>query len=409
MKLWLKILIALGLGIATGLIVGPQAEALEPIGKIFMQMINMIIVLLVLASMTVGITRINDPKKLSRVGTKTLALFIFTTVISIFIGLGFAYFFQPGIGFPLESQGPLETGKTFDFGQMLISIIPTNPFASLVEGNMIQIIVFSLFLGISISFSGEKGRPLRELIESLAEIMYKLTGIVMEFSPIGVFAIMASVSGKFGGSVLILLAKLVWVYYLGAFLHLIVIFGGILLLFAKLHPLPFFRGMWDAVVMAFSTGSSSATLPVSMLCCEKMGISKNVCSFVLPLGCTINMNGTAMFQALSAIFVAQAYGINLDMYHVVSIVITATLSAIGTAGIPGSGLIMLIGVLASAGLPKEAVILIAGIDRIRDMIGTVLNILGDAVVAAVVAKQEGELDESLYYRTDTLTLEESEG
>lgn len=409
MKLWVKILIALILGIGTGIILGPRAEYLKPIGTIFLNLISMIIVPLVLASMTIGITSIHDPQKLGRVGLKTLALYLMTTLIAIVIGISFAKFFGTGQGLELASTvKEIKNIETPTLSEIFLSVIPKNPFLSLVEGNILQIIVFSIFLGISINFAGEKGKPLLEVLESLADVMYRLTSIVMEFSPIGVFAIMAWVSGSFGTKVLVPLTQFVATYYFACLVHVLVVFCG-LLWFSGLNPWPFFRGMGDAIMMAFSTSSSSATLPVSMHCVQKnLGVSKNITNFVLPLGSTVNMNGAAIFQGMSAIFVAQAYGIELDWYSLVTLVVTATLSAIGAAGIPGTGFIMLSAVFTSVGLPPEGLTLLAGIDRIREMASTVLNVLGDAVCAVYVARQEGELDERQYYHEDLVELEGSD-
>ena len=311
MKLWVKILIALGLGIVVGLIMGPSAEFLKPIGTAFLNLISMIIVLLVFSSMTVGITSIHDPQKLGRVGLKTLGLYAATTLAAIAIGVVFAKIFQPGLGLDLQTTGSIEIPPSPPLSEILLAIIPSNPIGALAHGNVLQIIVFSLFMGISINFAGEKGKPLLELLESLADVMYRLTSIVMEFSPIGVFAIMASVTGTFGISILLPLAKFLTAYYVACLFHLIFVFGGILWLVAKLNPLPFFKGMGDAIMVAFSTSSSSATLPVSMHCAQKnLGVSKNMTCFILPLGSTINMNGAAIFQGMSAIFVSQAYGIH---------------------------------------------------------------------------------------------------
>jgi DAACS family dicarboxylate/amino acid:cation (Na+ or H+) symporter len=409
MKLWVKILIAVMLGVIAGWMLGPNAEVLKPIGTIFLSLINMIIVPLVLSSMIVGITSIHDPQKLSRVGLKTLFLYLITTIIAIGLGIVFGKVFQPGQGMGLQATQAIAVQEAPSLTQILLSIIPSNPVASLAEGNVLQIIIFAIFLGISINFAGEKGKPLIEFFESLADVMYRLTSIVMEFSPIGVFAIMAWVAGSFGMTVLIPLLKFLATYYAACLLHVLVVFCGILYFLAKLNPLPFFRGMGDAIMVAFSTCSSSATLPVSMHCAQKnLGVSKNITSFVLPLGSTINMNGAAIFQGMSTIFVAQAYGISLDFQNLLMIVLTATLSSIGAAGIPGTGFIMLTVVFTSVGLPIEGLALLAGIDRIREMISTVLNILGDAVVAVYIAKQEGELDESQYNHETLVELEGSD-
>ncbi len=409
MKLWVKILIALFLGVITGFVLGPKAEILKPIGSIFLSLINMIIVLLILSSMTVGITSIHDPQKLGRVGLKTLAIYLSTTAAAIVIGLLFAQVFKPGSGMNLVRVGDLTLQQAPGISKILLSIIPSNPVASLVEGNVLQIIVFSIFLGISINFAGEKGKPLLEFLESLADVMYRLTSIIMEFAPYGVFAIMASVTGTFGAGVLMRLLGFLVVFYSASIVHVLIVFIPILWFLARLHPWYFFKGMGDAIMVAFSTSSSSATLPVSMHCVqENLGVSKNISSFVLPLGSTINMNGAAIFQGMAVMFIAQAYGIELGWYSLLTIVVTATLSSIGAAGIPGSGFIMLSVVFSSVGLPIEGLMILAGIDRIREMGSTVLNILGDAICAIYIAKQEGELDERQYYHEELVELEASD-
>lgn len=409
MKLWLKILIAMIIGITVGSIIGPKAEYLKPFGTIFLSLINMIIVLLVLSSMTVGITSIHDPQKLSRVGLKALSLYFITTVIAIGLGLFLAKTIQPGHGLSLKTANTADVvlEETPRLSELIISLIPHNPIASLVEGNVLQIIVFAVFLGIAINFAGEKGRPLKELMESLSDVMYRLTAIVMEFSPIGVFAIMAWVSGTFGIAVLLPLLKFLFTYYFACIIQVVVVYCGLLWFFARLHPLPFFRGMGDAIMMAFSTCSSAATLPVLMHCVQQnLGVSKNISSFMLPLGSSINMNGAAIFQGMSAVFVAQAYGIDLDISSLLTIVFTATLASIGAAGVPGSGFIMLTVVFTSVGLPIEGLALLAGIDRVREMVSTILNVCGDAVTCVYIAKLEGELDERQYYHEDLVELEE---
>lgn len=407
MKLWVKILIALFLGVIAGFILGDWSTVLKPIGDIFLRLINMIIVLLVLASMTVGITSIHDPQKLGRVGLKSLLVFLSTTAAAILIGISFGKLFGVGSGLDLSrAQIQITTPETPSITDMILEIIPYNPIKSLVDGNVLQIITFAIFLGISINFAGEKGKPLRNLLDSLADVMYRLTSIVMEFSPIGVFAIMAWVTGAFGIDTLIQLSKFLTTFYLACLIHAVIVFGSILYFLAKLNPLPFIRGMGDAIMVAFSTCSSSATLPVSMHCVqENLGVSKNITSFVLPLGSTVNMNGAALFQGMAVVFLANAYNVALGWQQLLTIVVTASLSAIGAAGIPGTGFIMLSAVAASVGLPIEGLAILAGIDRVREMVSTILNVLGDAVAAVYVAKQEGELDERQYYHEDLVEME----
>lgn len=407
MKLWSKILIGLVAGAVTGFILGPQAIYLKPIGTIFLNLINMIIVLLVLSSMVVGVTSIHDPQKLGRVGGKTLGIYFVTTLFAIFIGLGVANFFGVGQWLDLQASDVVRP-QVPTIGEILVSLIPSNPIAALVNANILQIIVFALFLGLAINFSGERGKPLLRVMESLSDVMYRLTSLIMGFSPIGVFGIMAWVTGTFGFTLLVPLFKFLGAYYLACLLHTIFVYCILIRHFGKLQLWPFFRGMGDAFMMAFSTGSSAATLPVAMHCLqENLGVSKNISGFVLPLGITVNMNGTAIFQAMSAIFVAKAYNIPLDLYSYITLSLTVVLSAIGTAGVPGGGFIMLSAVLTSVGLPLEGLAILAGIDRLREMVTTVLNILGDAAVAVYIAKVEGEFDERQYYHTELVEFKES--
>lgn len=399
MKLWVKIFIGLILGAITGLILGENAIYLKPLGTLFLSLINMIIVLLILSSMTVGITSFHDPKKLGRVGGKTIGIYFLTTVIAILTGLILANLFHVGAGLGLSSE-PIQA-KTPSISDIIHSIIPTNPIAAMVNGNILQVIVFAVFLGIAINFSGPKGKPLYHFIESLADVMYRLTSLIMEFSPIGVFGLMAWVTGTFGLTLLMPLFKLLGIYYLACIFHFFFVYGTLLKGLGRLQLRPFIRGMGDAIMMAFSTCSSAATLPVAMHCTqENLGVSKNISSFVLPLGITMNMNGGAIYQAMGAVFVANAYGIPLDLSNYVTLILTTIFSAIGTAGIPGGGFIMLSAVLSSVGLPLEGLAMLAGIDRLRDMMTTVLNILGDAAVTVFIAKQEAEFDERQYYHTE---------
>lgn len=400
MKLWVKIFIGLILGAITGLILGENAVYLKPLGTLFLNLINMIIVLLILSSMVVGITSIHDPKKLGRVGGKTVGIYFSTTFIAIVTGLILANVFDLGAGLGLQAK-EVAQAKTLSLGDILISLVPSNPIAAMVKGDILQVIVFAVFLGLAINFSGAKGKPLLHVLESLADVMYRLTSIIMEFSPIGVFALMAWVTGTFGLTLLLPLFKFLGIYYLACIFHFFFVYGTMLKGLGRLQLVPFFRGMGDAIMMAFSTCSSAATLPVAMHCTqENLGVSKNISSFVLPLGITMNMNGGAIYQSMGAVFVAKAYGIALDPYSYVTLILTTTFAAIGTAGIPGGGFIMLSAVLTSVGLPLEGLALLAGIDRLRDMMTTVLNILGDAAVTVFVAKQENELDERQYYHTE---------
>lgn len=389
------------LGIIVGLILGPSTSYLKPIGTIFLAMISMIIVPLIFASIASGITSMSDPNKLGRMGLKTIGTYLFTTLIAISIGVYLANAFDLGEGLNMTAEVKNQE-KTADLISILISVVPKNPVASLSEGNILQIIVFSVFFGIAINFAGERGRPIARFLDSLADVMYRLTSIVMEFSPIGVFAIMAWVTGSFGFLLLLPLLKFLVVYYLACFFQ-VLLYCGLIRFYAKLPVMPFLKGTRDASMTAFSTCSSAATLSVAMHCLQdNLGVSKNISGFVLPLGLTINMNGTSIFQTMCAIFIAKAYGMPLDISKYTTLYLTAIISALGTAGVPGGGYIMLSAVLSSLGLPLEGLTLFAGIDRVREMVSTTVNIFGDSAVSVVIAKQEGELDENRYRNSESI-------
>lgn len=406
MKLWMKIVIALVLGMIVGYLLGPHAAYLKIVGDLFLRLINMIVIPLVFSSMTVGITSIHDPQKLGRVGIKTLLVYLVTMVIAILFALSFGMLIKPGAGLELKSTSVLNIEQLPSVGKIFLDMIPSNPIQSMSSGNVLQVIVFSIFLGIAINFAGTKGKPVLQLLEAVSDVMLRLTSIVMEFAPFGVFAIMAWVSGTFGFEVIIQLAKFLLTYYLCGCVHILVVFCGILWFLARLKPLPFFRGSSDALLVAFSTCSSSATLPVMMHCAQaNLGVPKQISSFVLPLGSTVNMNGAAMFQGMAAIFVAQAYGIDLTLQQIALITLTATLAAIGAAGIPGSGLIMLSLVFNSVGLPMEGIGILLGVDRLREMFSTTMNVMGDLVTSVYIARSEGELNEQMYYHEELAPID----
>ena len=317
-------------------------------------------------------------------------LYISTTVVAIVFGLFLGNIIQPGLGLDITgASGDVKSGATIV--ETILNIFPSNPLMALVNGVMLQVIVFALFLGVSATLIGEKGKKFLEFNESLAEIMYKMTAIVMSFAPYGIFALIAVTAAKYGLAVLAPFAKVIFAVYLGCFLQAIVVYSGLVTLFTKKSPLWFFSGVKEAMLAAFVTRSSSGVLPISMANVQKnLGVSEKVSSFVLPLGATINMDGTALYQGVCALFVAQAFGIDLTFQAQIGILITATLASIGTAGVPGAGLIMLSMVLTSAGLPIEGIGLVAGIDAVLDMARTCINVTGDMCVSTVVAKSEGE-------------------
>lgn len=395
MKLFQKILIGFIVGIILGVIWGPGISWIQPIGTIFLNLLKMLIVPLIFSSLVVGISSIAEPKKLGRVAGKTIAYYLITTAVAIIIGLLIGNILQPGAGMNLVLEGTTqEAAKAPPLIDTLINLIPTNPISAMAQGTILQVIVFALFFGYAMTKAGEKGKAVLTFFEGFAETMYKLTGIVMEFAPYGVLALIAVTVGKHGISVLVPFAKLILAVYLGVIIHAVIVYSGMVSLIAKMSPKKFFKGFAEASLLAFTTCSSSGTLPVSMRAAqENLGVSPTIASFVLPLGATVNMDGTALYQGICALFVAQAYGIHLGLGGQLTVLLTALLASIGTAGVPGAGLVMLSMVLTSVGLPLEGVALIAGIDRILDMARTCINVTGDGACAVVVAKTEGELAE----------------
>ena len=390
-----KILIALILGILVGIMLQGSPEFannyIKPFGTLFLNLIKLIVVPLVLASLVVGTFGLGDVKKIGRIGGKTLAYYLLTTAFAVILGLILANLLKVGAGYSIPVDATAEAKEIPKFIDTLLNIVPTNPFKSIVDGNMLQIIVFALMLGSSIMAVGEKGKPLQRGFEALAEAMYKMTSAIMQFAPYGVFALIIPVVAVNGPKVLLPLLKVIVVVYIGCILHAALVYSGALKIFANYSPVKFFKTVSPASIFAFTTASSSSTLPLTMKSAEEMGVPKSIASFVIPLGATINMDGTALYQGVCAFFIAQVYGIDLTIGQQLTVVLTATLASIGTAGVPGAGLVMLTMVLQSAGLPLEGLALIAGIDRVLDMARTSLNITGDAACAVIVAATEKEL------------------
>ncbi len=400
--LWKKIAIALVLGAILGVILNTTgneaiAESIKLVGTAFVSAIKMLIVPLVFVSLVCGMTSVSDMARMGRIGMKTVAFYLGTTAFAIMIGVGLALIIQPGAGIELGQVAASEAREAPSFVNTLIGIIPTNPVAAAADGNVLQIIFFAIFFGLAINLAGEPAKPLRDFFESLNAAILKLTEIVISFAPYGVFALIAWVAGTYGLDVLLPLGKVILALYLGCLIHAVVVYGGLVALVAKLNPLRFFQGVVEPQMVAFTSTSSSGTLPVTMTAVQQnLGVGRSVSSFTLPLGATINMDGTCMYQGVAAIFVAQAFGIDLGTTDYMTIILTSTLASIGTAGVPGAGLVMLSLVLTSVGLPLEGVAVIAGIDRILDMARTALNVTGDAACTVVVAKSEDDLNEDVY-------------
>ncbi len=398
MKLTTKIFIGLISGIIVGMFLQGAPDIaqnyIKPFGTLFINMIKMIIVPLVFSSLVVGAASIGDPKSLGRIGGKTLVYYLITTAIAVTIGLVLATILKPGAGLIIPVDAAAKSVETPSIINTLLNIVPRNPLKGLVDGNILQVIAFALFLGVGCTtLPEEKSAPFVNFFDSVAEIMYKITAFIMEAAPYGVFALIVPVVSQYGLDVLKPLSMVILAVYLGVALHAIITYSTAVRIFAKISPMKFFKGVAPAAVTAFSTTSSSGTLPVTIRSVrENLGVSEKISSFVLPLGATINMDGTALYQGVCALFLAQVYGIDLSTGQMMTIVLTATLGSIGTAGVPGAGLIMLTLVLQSVGLPLEGLVLIAGIDRILDMARTSVNVIGDASCAVIIAATEGELE-----------------
>lgn len=383
-----NIFIALVLAIIVGLVLQSQAEFLstyiKPFGDIFLNLLKFIVTPIVLFSIIGGIISMKDIRKVGEVGGFTVIYYFLTTACAIVIGLSLANIFKKF--FPVISTSDLTFEMTNEVSIMdtLVNIFPSNFIAPMVENNMLQIIVMSLIIGFSILML-EKTKQVKaiETIEILNDIFMKAMGLILRLSPIGVFCLLAPVIAANGPVIIGSLASVLLVAYLAYALHALIVYSFTIKTLGGLSPVEFFKGMSSAMIFAFSSASSMGTLPINMKCCEDLGADHDVTAFVLPLGATINMDGTAIYQGVCAVFIAACYGIDLTLGQMITIVITATLASIGTAGVPGSGMIMLAMVLQSVGLPVEGIALVAGVDRIFDMGRTVLNITGDASAAII--------------------------
>jgi len=401
-----KILIGLILGLIVGAIVGPAIEPVKPLGDFFIRCLKMIVMPVVLFSLVVGAASIS-PARIGRIAGKTIGLYLLTTFIAVLLGLAMANLFRPGLGMALVGEGVAKAAVTPSIKDIILGLITTNPFAALAQGQVLPTIVFAILLGVALAFLkeakiprvSEASRTVLGVFDGLAEAMYKLVRWVLEIAPYGVFALIAVVVGTQGPKVLGPLAIVTIAVYLGLIIHYLVVYGGALGI-AGLNPVRFWPRAKEASITAFVTRSSSGTLPVTMRTAdEHLGVGRGVYSFTLPLGATINMDGTCLYQAVCAIFIANAVGMPLGFGAQILVMITAVLASIGTAGVPGAGAIMLLMVLESVGLSVEAGSAVAiaygmilGIDAILDMGRTSLNVTGDLAVTSIVAKTEKMLN-----------------
>ena len=376
------------------------------IGKIFVATLKLLVVPLVLVSLVVGAANLGSGKDLGRLGGKTILLYLLTTAVAITLAMGFAVVFEPGVGADLTAKTEVKINEGSSFAQVLINIFPSNPISAMAEGKMLQIIVFALLLGVAINHSGEPGQRIKAHFEDWNEVILNLVTMLMKVAPFGVFALLFSLFADKGIAAIQELAVYFFVVVGVLLVHATLVYGSLVTFLGRLNPKMFYNKMRNVQLFAFSTASSNATLPVTMRTVEKrLGVDNSVASFSVPLGATLNMDGTAIMQGVATVFIAQAYGIALSPADLLTVIATATLASIGTAGVPGVGLVMLSLVLTQVGLPVEGIALIIGVDRLLDMLRTAVNVTGDAAVSCVVAKSENKLDLKCFNDEDAGKLE----
>ncbi|MDH7942249.1 dicarboxylate/amino acid:cation symporter [Pseudohongiella sp. SYSU M77423] len=408
--LWKRIILALVLGVVVGAIWGEGAQSIRWIGDVFIRLIQMVVVPLVFITIVAGIVSMGDPQKLGSLGVKTLAVYMLTTLFAISIGLVLAAIVQPGVGVDLSGAEPGALQDPIPLGERLMTIIPSNPIAALAEGNILAVIFFALLFGIGILTVGKPAETLAHVMDAGSAVMLKLTHWVMEVAPFGVFALIAWVAGTQGVAALLQVVGLALTVTVACVLQLVVVHGGLMKFVLKLNPLDFFRGAKNAMLVAFSTSSSSATLPVTMSVAEtNLGIRPVVASTTLPIGATINMDGSALYVGIVSVFAAQAFGVSLDLMDYMLIAATTTLVSIGTAAVPGASIFLMAAVMETIGLSPAQIALVVGFvlpfDRPLDMMRTAVNVTGDLSVATAVARWSNEFDEDIFTRKNPVSPE----
>ncbi len=407
LSLTVRILIGMGGGFAAGVLLNLFGNAfieeyvVEGLfhigGSIFLASLKLLVVPLVFVSLVCGTAALEDITKLGRIGGRTLALYLSTTAIAISLALLATIVVRPGDGFDLQTDASFVAQPAPSLADTLINLFPSNPIRAMAEGNMLQIIVFSVLFGLAITMAGSPGKRVLAVFNDLNGVILRLVMLLMAIAPYGVFCLIAKVFALQGFAAILPLARYFFVVLAVLIVHALITYPGMLRFLAGLSPVAFFRKMRDPLVLAFSTASSNATLPVTLENAERrLGVHNSIASFTIPLGATINMDGTAIMQGVATGFIAQAYGIEIGATGYLMVVLTATLASIGTAGVPGVGLIMLAMVLRQVNLPVEGIGLIIGVDRLLDMVRTAVNVTGDCAVTCIVAKSEGRLSKEIF-------------
>lgn len=369
------------------------------IGSIFVRSLQLLVVPLVLCSLICGTAALEDVRRLGRIGAKTVILYLGTTGVAIAMAIALTVIFRPGEGFALNYESDFKVAESPPLSQVLLDIFPSNPFKAMADGNMLQVIVFAILFGLATCLSGEPGKRVLAIVNDLNEIVLKLVTILLLVAPIGVFALVGRTLAQEGFAAILALGQYFFLVLFALLVQLFVVYGLLVKVLAGLSPFQFFRKMRRVQLFAFSTASSNATLPLNLENSEReIGIKPSVGSFTIPLGATINMDGTAIMQGVATVFIAQALGVELGLQGYLMVILTATLASVGTAGVPGVGLVMLAMVFQQVGLPVAAIGVVYGVDRLLDMVRTAVNVTGDVVVSAYVAKSEGEFDEQVFAR-----------
>ena len=402
-----KILISMLLGIGLGSLINffllelslinIALNLFDAVGEIFISSLKLMVVPLVFFSLVSGVAQIENSKELGSISFKAITFYLVTTALAISTALFFANFFNPGEGVGLETSLTYSAPEAPSLKEVLVNIIPTNPIQAMADGEMLQIIVFSILVGFAVKGVGTYSDSTSNFFKSGNDLMLRLVEIIIMFAPLGIFCLLVSIFSEIGFFIIYDLAGYFFLISFVLIFHALITYGSILSFF-KLSPIIFFRKLREVLLFAFSTSSSSATMPLTLKTVkEKLGVDQSVASFCIPLGATINMDGTAIMQGIATVFIAQAYGVDLQITDYLMVILTATLASIGTAGVPGVGLIMLAMVLQQVGLPVEGIALIIGVDRLLDMIRTAVNVSGDSMIACIISSTQGTLNKSKFF------------
>lgn len=401
-----RVFLAMLLGLVVGFIFGKEATEIGTFGTIYVNLIKMLVMPLVVASIISSITSIQDPKQLRQIGFKTIGLFLLTTAIAAAIGILVGLAIDPGAGIQFAQDAAFKAREVPTFSKVLLDLVPSNPVSEMAAGKVVPVIIFAMLIGVAITIEGsrkpERVQPVKAFVQSFAQVMFRVTKIVIKLTPYGVFGLMTAMAAKYGFAALLPLAKVILAVYVACLLHMVVTFGGLVTFVAKVNPFRFFKKIYPVIAVAFTTRSSYATLPINLeVITKRVKVSDRVASFVAPLGATINMNGCGgLYPAITAIFVARVFNIDLNVADYLLIIAAATVASIGVAGVPGPATISTTVVLNALGLPLEGFAMLLGIDAVIDMARTAVNATGTTVSSLIVANSEKEFDREAFNKQD---------